>query len=563
MSSLLLIPDISLDDSLIASSAMAATATDPLMMSLATAGTSAAAGLGSVNPVSSPADLPCGKCGYNGCDLRIEGCGCSFHTRCCSLPANKQRLTSCPNCHRECLGIFLEPLSFLDMDEARRNMPKQKESKSKRAQNRKRKQLNDAFSNIHELYDRRTGRWAQEEIDYVDELIVTFNQGKLPLMDGVKLNDFLAGLLQCKHSRLTKKMKNARLSSKSYVRSTGCLEDDEAKRFGMLENAFLQTISCAFVRAEVCFHMKKQWREVFSNYCVNADLPIDASQWINSVEELERRSNHVKDYARVQRRKLMMKCALNQDIQNPDPGVFIDKESSDISCDSPSDADAIALSHQRNHSHDTSDDLLMLLSDKALFDTQNSTFDNSNYQLPTVTKEVLHKSSFLAKVMHYIRINKLPFEHADAWVPSYIADTDAQIPTASDNQKCRLCFAGSDTLELDQGREEEYYRLVAFGEYSEKFSFDVGCGMPGRVYQSGIPTWEQSVHNAPFSHFERCGGAMQWEISTAVAIPIPSPNVGRIVLILYSCNDHSKNSPLVNQLCDDFSGVSMFLHFYP
>ena len=48
----------------------------------------------------------------------------------------------------------------------------------------------------------------------------------------------------------------------------------------------------------------------------------------------------------------------------------------------------------------------------------------------------------------------------------------------------------------------------------------------------GVPTWEQSVHNAPLHHFERVGGSVQWGIRTVVGIPVPSPNVGRIVVVL-------------------------------
>ena len=97
--------------------------------------------------------------------------------------------------------------------------------------------------------------------------------------------------------------------------------------------------------------------------------------------------------------------------------------------------------------------------------------------------------------------------------------------------------------------------------YSQKFSFDVGCGLPGRVYESGRPTWEQSVHNAPDHHFERCGGAMQWGIKTVVGIPIASPNVGRIVVVLYSSHDRTKDEDLVSRLSEEFTRVSVVRFF--
>jgi hypothetical protein len=66
----------------------------------------------------------------------------------------------------------------------------------------------------------RTGRWTTEETAYCDKLIELFEGGFLPLPDGTKLNDFLASMLKSKQSRLTKKMKNARLSANVWVYSS-------------------------------------------------------------------------------------------------------------------------------------------------------------------------------------------------------------------------------------------------------------------------------------------------------------------------------------------------------
>jgi hypothetical protein len=101
------------------------------------------------------------------------------------------------------------------------------------------------------------------------------------------------------------------------------------------------------------------------------------------------------------------------------------------------------------------------------------------------------------------------------------------------------------------------FNLVAFGDYSQKFSFRVGCGLPGRVYQSGLPTWEQGVQNAPHNHFERCGGASQWGIKTVVGIPVASPKVGRVVVVLYSCHDRQQDQDLVSKLMDEFTRVCL------
>lgn len=104
---------------------------------------------------------------------------------------------------------------------------------------------------------------------------------------------------------------------------------------------------------------------------------------------------------------------------------------------------------------------------------------------------------------------------------------------------------------------EEQLDLLAFGQYSQKFSFNVGCGLPGRIYQSGVSSWEQNIQNAPHNHFERCGGAAQWNIKTVLGIPIPSPNVGRIVVVFYSRHDRFKNQGTVARICDGLTKVSV------
>jgi len=158
--------------------------------------------------------------------------------------------------------------------------------------------------------------------------------------------------------------------------------------------------------------------------------------------------------------------------------------------------------------------------------------------------------------------NGVPFEHIDVWVPSFVPSNGAE---DAGEAKCRLCFAGCVTTDIKCSEdglappellsEEDEVSLNGFGEYSQKFSFNVGCGLPGRVYENGIPTWEQSVQNAPHNHFERCGGAVQWGIKTVLGVPIPSPNVGRIVVVLYSLFDRPKDHNLVGSICDIFAKV--------
>lgn len=433
-------------------------------------------------------------------------------------------------------------MSFREIDEARKttsSLPP-----SMRGKGRKRKGAPgeaDVDSTGIYVSDRRTGRWTTEEMAYCDKLIQKFESGELPLGNGIKLNEFLGNMLKSKQSRLTKKMKNAKLSSRTFQHTTAGLVDvNEAREFSELEEGFFQSLSDPQERAEIKFHMQREWREQFSQYCVAIGQRLDADAWLSSVEEMDRRSSEARDNAKMARRKLMMGLALKTDAQNPDQGVFIERTEAEHRI--AEGADGLDDTNLIEHTA-----MLQALAKEARL----SSDINGKSSL-------LHSAPFLAKVMSYIQGHNIPFEHVDLWVPSFIPNEDQSNGPTS----CRLCFAGSSTVDESVGKDgkakkplspEDQFNLYAFGDYSQKFSFDVGCGLPGRVYESGRPTWEQSVQNAPHHHFERCGGALQWGIKTVLGIPIASPNVGRIVVILYSCNDRTKDQDLVGRLSEEFT----------
>lgn len=439
-------------------------------------------------------------------------------------------------------------MSFREIDEARRTA-------ASLAKNRGKKRKGGSGSEPTEesggyISERRTGRWTTEEMAYCDKLMACFGNGSLPVADSVKLNEFLGNMLKSKQSRLTKKMKNAKLSSKLYQRKAGCLDPVEAREASELEDCFFQSIQDLQERAEIKFHMQKEWREQFSQICAATGQPLDADAWLSSVEEMDRRASVARDAARMAKRKLMMGVALKTDSCNPDAGVFIEKTDAEMRM--AASGGSIDGSDDKN----IEDEMLsMLAEDRACYSSLDVNGKSS----------LLHSAPFLAKVTTYLQRHAVPFEHVDLWVPSFVGDgTEGSNPPA-----CRLCFAGSSTAEKmigDDGKTsrpltgDELFNLYAFGDYSQKFSFDVGCGLPGRVYESGRPTWEQSVQNAPHKHFERCGGARQWKIKTVLGIPIASPNVGRIVVALYSCHDRPKDEDLVTRLSEEFTRVSCLSH---
>mmetsp|Transcript_30774 Transcript_30774/g.35095 ORF Transcript_30774/g.35095 Transcript_30774/m.35095 type:complete len:735 (-) Transcript_30774:232-2436(-) len=493
----------------------------------------------------------CTRCSFGGCDVRVEGCGCTLHARCVQLKQDGP-LEVCPQCGRATTGLVLFPMSFREIDEARKTV-----AVLASTGRRNRKRRSGELSGKEEkgssyVSERRTGRWTSEEMTFCDKLIAKFEVGHLPLMDGIKLNEFLGNMLKSRQSRLTKKMKNAKLSSKTFVHTTRFIADvNEAREFSDVEDSFFHAVQNHQERAEIKFHMQKEWRELFSNLCVSIGQPLDADSWLSSVEEMDRRLSHVKEVARMARRKLMMGFALRTDSKNPDQGVFIEEVDEErLVADQSAAAEILGVGSGTN-----SDNFLSMLADKSMLESTKCSNDITDL---AGNSSLLHSAPFLSKSIAYMQRHNVPFEHVDLWVPSFVSNGGSNVDTST----CRLCYAGSATVDYQLGEDgtcsvpltgEETFNLSAFGDYSQKFSFDVGCGLPGRVYKSGAPTWEQNVMNAPHQHFERCGGAEQWRIRTVVGVPIASPNVGRIVVILYSHSDREKDQELVARLSEEFT----------
>lgn len=494
--------------------------------------------------------IPCVRCGYRGCDVRVSGCGCTFHARCIPLPLSEEMKT-CIVCNRPASGLMLFPMSFRELDEARKTAAAFANNSKRNSKKRKSSSNPENYferEKAGEQSDRRTGRWTKEEMDHVDQLICRFESGELPLIDGVKLNDFLSGILKSKQSRLTKKMKNAKLSARSFKRRQGYIVNlEDARQFSETEDSFFHSIQCHQERAEIKFHMQKEWRELCSSYCLNVGESLDAERFLVSIEEMDRRESAAKDVARMAKRKFMMgHSSSNSESNNKDIKSIPSADSSHQTNQGPS-ACTVGIGNISNEYH-------------VGFPSANKKLFGNNVQPPKDFKEV-KSSHFLERVLSFISENQVPFEHVDAWVPSFVPVKN-NIGSKSDPM-CRLCFAGSITAEhtIHNGvrtilTSEEKFCLKSFGEYSEKFSFDVGCGLPGRVYQTGVPTWEQSVQNAPQYHFERCGGASQWGIRTVVGIPVPSPNVGRIVVTFYSRNDREKNQEIFTKLSEELTNLA-------
>ncbi|KAL9185733.1 hypothetical protein ACHAXT_003510 [Thalassiosira profunda] len=620
----------------------------------------------------------CSHCGHAGSDILVKSCqnGCAYHARCIDLVSIARRLPNpalsaglapaaanqggelhtlaqCPCCSGPAAGLEMIPLSLGEIDQARRLGGCKDTSVSSKptSQPGKRSALDMDAAQEANFYDPehpRTGKWSDEEIAFRDALVPHFVDGNLPLLNGLKLIDFLSAMLKSKPSRLTKKMKHAKLSTRHFHLESGHIPTPaRAHELGNLEVEFVNSISDAVERSEIKFHMQREWRDHLAERLTLLRISFDAEAWLKSVDAMDRRITLAKSRNRAVKRRLMMGKAFEKDTSSPTPGIFINNDAGEegdvdfellanaLAKDDAEDDDLKALftslagesgatadaggASQGGAAHEVSADdsgqSAMTTLARGASSGSGATSPGSaepsmppppfrSALLPSLGSSdgpnFRSAAPFLAKITGYIERNQYPFEHIDIWVPSSsdpvaIDPTGATAPEPSllgsgstSGQGGRLCFAGSASVGVQvlpdeapadlmsdspsglpqvpsfgyQSRKpsvpltsDEMYHLSLFGSYSSKFSFSSGSGLPGRVFQSNIPAWEQFVSNAPSELFERRGGAMQFGIKTALGLPVQSPNVGRIVVVLYSRHDRVKDDALVGQICRDFGSL--------
>lgn len=521
---------------------------------------------------------------------------------------NTSKGSACKICHGQVDGIYLMPLSFDHLEKAvalRKTEVTRDTNRAVTVQNK-----DDEAASVHAeatylllsnsrsslsgsgLSDReqqRTGRWTDEEIAFVDYLVSAFDKGKLPLPHGIKLNEFLGDILICKSSRLTKKMKNAKLSTRSFALGSGLLnEQNDFSLLSNLQEKFLMSIPTEATQLELRFNLTKQWRTHFSNLCVQVGYPfLDGKDWVASLEELERRASEAEDMIRRVRRRRMGLALQTDGGSSANPSVFIagvkaDKVTSQpntvlsslgMTVENPTQSQARKLSASDEGSDAGDEDVFAMLDGFAADERAESQQDkrgrgrtfseeflqpeskkprsfSEDFDLvlsdlmdpepaPTSTSAQEGSKSasrscgpFLDAIIMYMENRRLPFQHADVWVPSFLPRQAGGPSQAVDIEQLRLFHAGHATRgDLDGSVSISFHE---FGVYSDNFSFEPGHGLPGRVYTSGQISWETNIDESDPKIFERAGGAKVYGVKTAVGIPLSTPLVGRIVVAMYS-----------------------------
>lgn len=449
----------------------------------------------------------------------------------------------------------------------------------------------------------RTGRWSSEEVAFVDFIVGAFDQGALPIPHGVKLNDFLGEILLCKSSRLTKKMKNAKLSTRSYTFKCPIRVMDRVccATLSSLQEHFLGSITSEPSQLELRFNMTKLWRTHFSNLCLQVGYELlDAHDWVASLEEMEHKASQAEDHIRKARRR-RMSLALRTDVgETANPGVFIGGFSArDANMppppppplpQAPSQARPPTMSalpmvtasventemerkpsnvsfSEEGGDNDDADFFAALEMTAVGGGSFRSRLTSADMDFGLVLDDLIDPSyvipnlndspqapgdcgPFLEEVVAYMESNNVPFQHVDVWVPSFMGDDGNATSGCSDPSKLRLFPAGHATRsDLDATLRSQ---LDEYGLYSTNFSFAPGHGLPGRVYTSGVASWETRIDAADPHVFERAGGATVYGVKTAVGIPLVAEGIGTIVAAMYSIYDLEEDKLMLHKFVEDF-----------
>ena len=393
-----------------------------------------------------------------------------------------------------------------------------------------------AVSGDHEF--QRTGRWTDDEIAYIDFLVEAFDNGRITVEHGLKLNEFLSEILLCKSSRLTKKMKNARLSVRSYKFASPVPRLD-VEMLKSLEQKFLESVSSEASRLELKFNSSRLWRSHLSNLCLQiGSSMLDANDWIVSLEDMERRASDAEERLRKARRR-RMGLALRTDCRNDQEGVHFGGVPVQRPPKKMSAFIANILGIGAYQVNDAPGDDYSKIRDELVLGGR------------TLMPKLVRKNCgpFLEELASYMERNSLPFHHVDVWVPSYskVGCDDPPSP--------RLFHAGYATCHhnIDSSLVS---KLDKYGEYSTRFSFPSEVGLPGRVFATGKHVWERRIDEADPKFFERAGGAKVYGVKTGFGFPLTTNVIGSIVVAMYSVNDMVENGSLVVKTISDLSQLS-------
>jgi diguanylate cyclase (GGDEF)-like protein/PAS domain S-box-containing protein len=126
------------------------------------------------------------------------------------------------------------------------------------------------------------------------------------------------------------------------------------------------------------------------------------------------------------------------------------------------------------------------------------------------------------------------FAYGEAWIPC----PDGNF----------LKFETGWHLDSETGDAALTAGLYDFKTYSESLTFAPGIGIPGRVWHSKTPEWQQDISDVPETIFSRTQAAHFVGIKTAIGIPITVNQDVLAVLVFFKCEAVAQDDFLIESL---------------
>lgn len=662
-------------------------------------------------PFDKGVNMTCSRCRNPSPELQFVECGCKMHAMCVPTSticaengeAKSRGKTKCPNCGKSASkGIYLypidiHPLERIILSKAPNNVNNQVISNvdcngNVINNNDRSAMLEELYASIAPLFHLtwasknterraisissessaivspsykyhaptstfteddisfRNGRWSPEEVEFVDLAMKSFDEGDLPISNGITLDDFLRSLLLCKSTRLRKKIKKANFCTRTYCPRVNATEGDSDNKIPSHSNTAYDTIpfppmndltmkladqqqkfvssivddtatindinstagtsaSYSYDQQLLKFSLSRTWSMLFWKFCSEVGYTnLLSDDWWKSIEEIEEKAVAAK--SKMKRELRRMKVDINSNnwriggqvadvvdiqsqIESKSTGTTV--TSSVPTKRSPSIPDEMVHSgnsslsspltvvhdysnniiKQQHHHHkekqpptaNEGDVPLHLQSKRArLANDILAEPPESINDVNDMCDQLSDWNPFIEKVTQFVVEEHLPFEYFDIWITDQ-KDTNAnageneddrfqgvpyQSPTVNQDNNVSLRHVGHAT-NPETDCIFTMYHMNEFGRYSSTFMFTPGIGLPGRVYNAGQPTWDESVQDATLDDFPRVPGARSHGVKKALGIPLEGRTEGEIIVVaLYSASKITKDESLVEKCYIEF-----------
>jgi len=165
-------------------------------------------------------------------------------------------------------------------------------------------------------------------------------------------------------------------------------------------------------------------------------------------------------------------------------------------------------------------------------------------------EDTVSTEHYLERFMNYVETENFPFHYCDAWVPCVSTNDHLVCLNSEQESTCTdsltLVHAGDFKRKCIPSEEDLFLRR--YSAHSKTLSFDVGQGLPGRVYSTGNAIWEHRIRDTDPNVLSDKKDDHSLGIETVVGLSVKSSKVGLMVVVLHSLDHVDENPRIIEKL---------------